>query len=220
MYRKYKMLELLFSFACSYFFFDTRITTLDQWQKASHVSVVEVEELIHFPPPYKKGYEYSSSYRAIPVWKLKVIKMLTEKSPEIETIYTSYPTLRSLKEKDKVILSFVEFITHDPKHSNKQVYPSLYLLKRDKGETPFYAHPYHREWPLIKNEEDEYYLPDCVDGLTKMPLVNPSLSEIIELTQGVIDKKPNTKIIKGLWPSHEESKVKACKCKNKKYNPP
>ena len=212
------MLELLFSFACPYFFFDKKITTLDQWQKASHVVIVEVEELIHFPPPYKKGYEYKSSYRALPVWKLKIIERLTEKTPETETIYTSFNALPSLKEKKRFLLSFAEFITYDPAYSKTNIYISLYLLNRDRGEMPLYGHPYYKEWPLLKNEDDEYYLPDCVDGLTKMPLINPLLSEIKDLIKGVIDEKPNTKIIKGLWPSHEESQIKACRCKNKKYN--
>ena len=214
------MLELFFSIACPYFFFDKNITTLDQWQQASHVAIVEVEKLIHFPPPYKKGYEYNSSYRALPLWKLKIIEMLTEKKLDTETIYTSFNLLPSLKEKDRVLLAFADFITYDSNHSKTKVYLSLYLLNRDRGETATYGHPYYYEWPLLKNKEKEYYLPDCVDGLTKIPLVNPLISEIKNLTKGIIDKEPNIRIAKGLWPSHEQSKTKVCKCKNKKYNPP
>ncbi|MCY4321700.1 MAG: hypothetical protein OXC37_04790 [Bdellovibrionaceae bacterium] len=213
------MLEFFFSIACPYFFFDKKITTLDQWQKASHVAIVEVEKIIHFPPPYKKGYEYNSSYRALPLWKLKIIEMLTDKKPDTKTIYTSFNLLPSLKEKDRVLLAFGNFITYSSRHSKTKAYLSLYLLNRETGEKPLYGHPYYHEWPLFKNKEEKYYLPDCVDGLTKMPLVNPLLSEIKSLTKGVIDKEPNTRIVKGLWPSYEQSKIKACKCKDKKYNP-
>ena len=213
------MLELLFSMICPYFFFDERITTLDQWQTASHVALVEVEDLIHFPPPYKKGYEYNSSYRAPPLWKLKVITMLTAKKKEVKTLYTSFNALSSLKEKERVILSFAEFITYHSTYSKTQVYLSLYLLNRDRGEMPLYGHPYHQPWLILKNKEEEYYLPDCVDGLTKVPLVNPLLSEIKELIKGVIDQKPTTKVKTGLWPSQDKSQIKSCKCKSKKYNP-
>ena len=212
------MLEFFFSIVCPYFFFDKKITTLDQWQKASHVAIVEVEKDIHFPPPYKKGFEYNSSYRALPLWKLKIIEMLTEKKLDTQIIYTSFNLLPSLKEKDRVLLAFGNFITYSPRHSKTKVYLSLYLLNRETGETPIYGHPYYHEWPLFKNKEEEYYLPDCVDGLTKLPLVNPPLSEIKSLAKGVIDKQSNTRIVKGLWPSQEQSKIKACKCKNKKYN--
>ena len=214
------MLESLFFLICPPFFFDKRITTLDQWQKASHVAIVEVESLIHFPPPYKKDYHYRSSHRALPVWKLKVIEMLTEEKPEKETIYTSFNALPSLKEKDRAILSFANFITYDPIHSKKPIYPSLYLLHRNTGEMPIYGHPYYKEWPLLENEDGQYYLPDCLDGLTETPLTNPLVNEIKELTRRIIDEKPNTKMIIGLWPSHEESQLEVCKCKNKKYNLP
>ena len=134
------MLESLFFLICPYFFFDNRVTTLDQWQQASHVAVVEVEKFIHFPPPYKKGDQYNSSYRAVPVWKLKVIEMLTEEKPETETIYTSFNSLSSLKEKDRVILAFSDFITYDPFHSKKNhLSIFVFIEQRNRRDAPIWT---------------------------------------------------------------------------------
>ena len=84
------MFSTLTVLLCTFVFTDKRLTTLDQWQQASNVLVVEVESFEHFPPFYKPpGHEFSA-YRPVPLWKLKVIDTLTKKKPEQNVIYTAF----------------------------------------------------------------------------------------------------------------------------------
>lgn len=211
----------MFKFAaallCPFLILDRKPTTLDQWQAASHVVIVEVESFVHFPPHYKEPYHEFSSYRPIPLWKLKVIEVLTSEKPENDIIYTDFNALSNLKEKERVILAFADFTNPDKINPLNAVYPSLQLLKRELGETIIYAHPYYDPWPLVRNETGEYYLPDCVDGLKEQPLINPLLSEIKQLSKNKIDEKSGIYITGGLYPS-EKSNAQVCKCENKQYN--
>ncbi len=211
------MLSSFFSFLCPLLFWDKSLTTLDQWQAASHVLVVEVESFIHFPPFYKPpGHEFTA-YRPVPLWKLKVIDTLTAEKPKQNIIYTAFNPLQSLKEKDRVILAVSQFQSAGEMNPVSNVYPSLILLEREIEEKVIYAPPYYDAWPLSKNEQGEYYLPDCVDGLTMETLVNPTLREIKELSQGEIDEESSIYVVFGLYPA-EKSDLKVCRCEDKKYN--
>ena len=192
------------------FFSSNRLTTLDQWQQAVHVAVVEVKRVVRFPLSSGAGAGLS------PVLEVKIIDMLTQEKPKQNTIYTMYHPLQAGQ---RAILSLGLFVTTD-ENQLFFAYSSISAIEREINKRVIYAHGWHQPWLLEKNEQGFDYLPDCVDGLTKMPIHNPLVEDLKKLSHGLVDKEPQLEVLGFLWPSGLASLLPVKRCSTKKFNPP
>jgi len=188
--------------------FEERITTLDRWQKASNVLVVQLEELLSFPINPEQSFTKESKWVFA---KLKVKDIWSQKeSLSKDYFYSSYPSYRK-KDIGKIFIGAYGLIT------TTNSYPGRYINhKLNSTDNMYLTLWYHlANWPVFKNEAGQWYVSGCIDGLTKEPLIDPLLEKVKQLAIPRIDKKSTTKLLGFLWPDSEVTswRVKTCKKK-------
>ena len=187
---------------------DIRLTTLDQWQQAAHVLIVRY--LDHDPDT---GLQ-----------RLRVLGALTRAPPPVEYLYTR--RLNPLTQaQPNAIMSFGNFTSSRAPGSSAGA-DLKRIAEREQREV-FYAHPWHDPWPLVPApgattigpELDRMILPDCVDGMTRAPLKNPTLAQLRAATREVIDRESDVRVTGVFWPAGEISAYRGQRCRDKRYNP-
>ena len=148
------------------------MTTLDNWQKADIIALVEVD-----------------SFLEIPEEKLKFTKLKAKESWSQKNRLKSHTfyILNSHKKEDigKLFIGA---------YSWKTIYKSYYeksLNDHLNTKNNVYLHSRFdlRKWPVLKDSSEKLYIPGCIDGFTKKPLIDPSLKKLKNLAIPVIDKK-------------------------------
>ena len=177
---------------------DTRLTTLDQWQRAENVLVVE----------------YIGQERGLQ--KLGVLDTLTHTPPPSDIFYTR--GANPLSDTNPYAIMTLTFFV-DSANEKHYAHQTLKSIEQDENSAPWYAHPWHDPWILDREADGMLVLNDCLDGLTGKPLMNPTLDQIMALAAGAVDREPAIRLTGLFWPAGFISESKTERCETKKFNP-
>ena len=200
----------------SFWFFATpsanaqsEITSLTKFQKSAHVFVIQVEELV-----------FDSLF-----WRVKILDIWTKKKLQADVFYTASVPGNS---KGKIFIGTYgpertmekHLIAHTQTGIGTKSYlrsvEKLHKTLSPKEKARLYLHPWYY-FPVSKNEKEELYVPGCIDGLSRKPLINPLLKQVKELSLPKIDDKPSVAVIGFFWPAGETDKgfIKGQRCRGK-----
>lgn len=148
------------------------MTTLDNWQEANIVALVEVDSFINIP---EKNLSFT---------KLKVKELWGKKSKlqsHVFYILNSYNP-EDIGKRFIGAYSKTALIRHlYEKSLNKHLNTTNNIYLQSRFEL--------NKWPVLKDTSGKTYISGCIDGFTKKPLIDPSLEQLKNLALPVIDKK-------------------------------
>ena len=189
-----------------------QITTLTKFQKSEHVFVIQVEELV-----------FDSLF-----WRVKILDIWTKNKLQADVFYTANVPENS---KGKIFIGTYgpertmeeHLIAHTQTGIGTEDYfrsvKNLLKTLDSKEKARFYMHPWYY-FPVLENENEELYIPECRDGLSKKPIVNPLLKQVKELSLPKIDDRPKVAVVGFFWPAGEtdEGLLKVRRCGDKDSN--
>jgi len=188
--------------------FEDKLTTLDRWQKATNVLVVQVEEILTFSINPQQSFTKESKWVFA---KIRIKDIWSKKNTFNKGFfYISYPYTK--KEIGKTFIGAYGPIT------TMNSYPGRYINHKLNSTDNIYLTLWYPmiDWPVLKNKSGKWYISACIDGLTKTPLINPLLEEVKQLAIPKIDKKPSTRLLGFFWPGSEKSTLNVKTCKKNK----
>lgn len=210
-----KKIIAIIIFFCSFCYAsEQNVTTLEQWQKAVNIAVVQLEDFVstvitvEVPTEDTNSIFQNKMVVRVQYAKLKVLDLWnTQESFQNEIIYT---IVAPVTEKDigKVFIgAFGSQSTRDTLHGfslNKELNTkdTIYVSRLFSLDT----------WSVLKSKEGEQYISGCIDGLTPTPLVDPSLEQVKKLVTSVMDAESESSITDFVWSTSEETPFKGKRC--------